>query len=247
MAKMKHNFRYWLAEEALDHLQDFITYPVRKLYDIKYYINNRWVSRTHALTASPRDIKPGDWSDVSGRILPCLFNELVDFVEIETAGHHLACDRDARKKYDSPFYASGWFKWRVWRSPAAGLDHLDWASSLVFKEDWGTDPTDPNYGQPTSQAIGAREIKELYIWWTQVYRNRPDPHDASGWSAYCEAKRLASNDDSVFALFSEAETDELRAQGSIALAETSRIEAEYEKEDTEMMIRLIKVRHHLWT
>ena len=89
-AQMKHNFRYWLAEEALGHIQDFVTWPVRKLYDIKYYINNRWVSRTHSLTAHPRDIKPGQWQDVGNRFLPCLFNELVDFVEIESAWSHIA-------------------------------------------------------------------------------------------------------------------------------------------------------------
>ena len=84
-AQMKHNFRYWLAEEALGHIQDFVTWPIRTLDDIKYYINNRWVTRTHSLTAHPRDIKPGRWSDVGNRFLPCLFNELVDFVEIESA------------------------------------------------------------------------------------------------------------------------------------------------------------------
>ena len=82
-AQMKHNFRYWLAEEGLSYLQDFVTWPVRKLYDIKYYINNRWVTRTHSLTAHPRDIKPGQWQDVGNRFLPCLFNELVDFIEVE--------------------------------------------------------------------------------------------------------------------------------------------------------------------
>jgi len=59
MAQMKHNFRYWLAEEALGHIQDFVTWPARKLNDIRYYINNRWISRSHSLTAHPRDIKPG--------------------------------------------------------------------------------------------------------------------------------------------------------------------------------------------
>ena len=30
-AQMKHNFRYWLAEEALGHVQDFVTWPTRTL------------------------------------------------------------------------------------------------------------------------------------------------------------------------------------------------------------------------
>ena len=86
-AKMKHNFRYWLAEEGLDILQTIVYYPTDKLHDLKYYINNRYVTRSHALTAHARDIKPGNWSDVGNRFLPCLFNELVDFVEID---HHIS-------------------------------------------------------------------------------------------------------------------------------------------------------------
>ena len=82
-AKNKHPFRYWLAEEVLDKIQNFIWHPVDTLYDLKYYINNRWVTRTHALTAHPKDIKPGKWRDLGNRFLPCLFNELVDFVEHE--------------------------------------------------------------------------------------------------------------------------------------------------------------------
>ena len=70
-AQAAHRFRYWVAEEALDWLQDFVTWPVRKLYDIKYYVNNRWVTRTHALTAHPRDMKRGEWWDVGYRFRPC--------------------------------------------------------------------------------------------------------------------------------------------------------------------------------
>ena len=66
-AQMKHNFRYWLAEEALGHIQDFVTAPVRGIYAVKYYINNRWVTRTNSLTAHPRDIRPGQWKDVGNR------------------------------------------------------------------------------------------------------------------------------------------------------------------------------------
>jgi len=95
--KRLHPVRYWIAEEALDAVQNFIWWPVDKIYDVKYYINNRWVTHTHCLTAHPRDIKPGRWQDVGNRFLPCLFNELVDFVEIETAWSHIAwSDKEAR-------------------------------------------------------------------------------------------------------------------------------------------------------
>jgi hypothetical protein len=245
-AQMKHNFRYWLAEEALGHIQDFVTWPVRKLYDIKYYINNRWVSRTHSLTAHPRDIKPGQWQDVGNRFLPCLFNELVDFVEIESAWSHIAWgNKEDRAKYEAPFWASGWFRWRVWRCPQAGLDHLDWAMTLTMGEDWGVDKDSPNFGKPTGQALRAKEIKELYLWWTVTYRNRPDPYDASGWTAYCKAMRVKSPGN-MFASISPKDKEDQKASDR-AHKLLTKIEAAYEKEDEAMMIRLIKARDSLWT
>ena len=243
-AKRYNPVRWWIAEEGLGYLQDFVTWPVRKIYDIKYYINNRWVSRTHGLTAHPRDLKPGEWCDVGNRFLPCLFNELVDFVEIEQAWHHIAWDDEARKKYAAPFWASGWFRWRVWRCPQAGLDHLDWAMTLTLSTDWGVEETDPNYGKPTGQALRAKEIKELYLWWTTTYRNRPDPHDASGWSEYCDRLREEKGNSWIGISSKNPETEKL---GKKALNLTTKIEAAYDKEDEQMMIRLIKARDSLWT
>ena len=242
-AQMKHNFRYWLAEEALGHIQDFVTWPVRTLYDIKYYINNRWVTRTHSLTAHVRDIKPGQWQDVGNRFLPCLFNELVDFVEIETAWSHIAWgDEEARAKYNPPFYASGWFRWRTWRCPQAGIDNLKWQSELIHNEDYCKDQL--YYMKPTPQAVKAQEILALYTWWTEVYPNRPDAYDASGWTEYCEASRL-SNGGKIN--WSSDKSPALKKQSSKAHKALQKLEADYEKEDTDMMIRLIKVRHGLWT
>jgi hypothetical protein len=232
-----------LAEEALGHIQDFVTYPVRKIYDLKYYINNRYVTRTHSLTAHARNIKPGDWCDVGNRFLPCLFNELVDFVEIETAWSHVAWgSAEDRAKYKTPFYATGWFRWRTWRCPAAGLDHLDWAMTLT-NEEW-LEEGKKGEAVPTHQALAAKEIKELYTWWTEVYPNRPDPYDASGWSAACEAQREANGGKLSF---SEPKDPALKKARDKAHKLLQKIEAAYAKEDEAMMIRLIKIKDALWT
>jgi hypothetical protein len=246
-AQMKHNFRYWLAEEGLGYLQDFVTWPVRKIYDVKYYINNRWVTRTHSLTAHPRDIKPGQWCDVGNRFLPCLFNELVDFVEVELAWWHIAwADPEEKAKYNAPFWASGWFRWRTWRCAQAGLDNLDWQRSLRHSVDDGWKESDPNIGLPTPQAVKAQEVLDLYRWWKEVYPNRPDAHDASGWTEYCERKRQEHGDTGL-SFMKESANPETRALGDAALMKTHEIEQAYDAEDEEMMIRLIKVRHGLWT
>jgi len=241
-AQMKHNFRYWLAEEGLSHLQDFVTWPVRKLYDIKYYINNRWVTRTHALTAHVRDIRPGDWCDVGNRFLPCLFNELVDFVEVELAWWHIAWDDEARKKFQAPWYARGWFRWRTWRNAECGLANLEWQRKLIHDEEYCKDQ--PYYMKPTPQAVKAQEILDLYTWWTTTYRNRPDAYDASGWTEYCEASRIANGGKLSWG---GDKSPELKKMSDRSHKLLQKIEAAYEKEDEEMMIRLIKVRHGLWT
>ena len=241
-ASKKYPIRYWIAEEALDSIQNFIWWPVDKIYDIKYYINNRWVSRTHSLTAHPRDIKPGQWCDVGYRFLPCLFNELQDFVEVELAWWQIAWDQEARKKYKSPFLASGWFRWRTWRCPQAGLDNLKWQSELVWKEH-ECDPGSKMVGKPTYQAEKALEILALYKWWKEVYPNRPDPHDAGGWSAYCNMRRERGDHMLDF----EDRTPEEANMAKTALDKTHEIEQAYEAEDEEMLIRLIKIRNSLWT
>jgi len=244
-AQMKHNFRYWLAEEGLDILQKIVYWPTDTLHSIKYYINNRWVTKTHALTASPKDLKPGQWCDVGNRFLPCLFNELQDFVEVELAWWHIAwAEKDEKKKYNAPFWATGWWRWRVWRCPQAGLDNLEWQRNLRHTVDDGWKEGDPNIGNLTPQAEKAQEILNLYTWWTTTYRNRPDPYEVSGWSAACEAHRLANGGKISF---NSPKDPVLKKAQNKAHKLLQKIEADYEKEDESMMIRLIKVRHGLWT
>jgi hypothetical protein len=246
-AKKDFPIRWWLAEEGLDHIQNFVMYIPDKLYDVKYYINNRWVTRTHALTAHSRDIPRGQWRDVGNRFLPCLFNELVDYVEVELAWWHLVWEKkEERDKYNMPWWAVGWWRVRAWRCPQAGLDNLAWQASIVAKEDYGLNPGDKGYGEPTLQAKNALEILALYKWWTEVYPNRPDPHDASGWSEYCDLMRKEKGEGIrwIGVKSSNKETEKL---GNKALKLVRKIEQDYEKEDTEMMIRLIRIRDSLWT
>ncbi len=180
---------------------------------------------------------------MGNRFLPCLFNELQDFVEVELAWWHLAWEgKEARKQYNMPWWAVGWWRVRTWRCPQAGLDNLKWQSELRHTVDDGWKEDDPNIGQLTLQAEKAKEILALYKWWNEVYPNRPDPHDASGWSEYCDRKR-----DEGGSFMSQPKDPELRAFGDRALEKVREIEEAYEQEDTEMLIRLIKIRHGLWT
>jgi hypothetical protein len=241
-AKSAYPIRWWIAEEGLDYVQKFVYYIPDKLNDVRYYINNRWVSHSHALTAHPRDIQPGNWSDVGNRFLPCMFNELVDFVEIEQAWHHCLWSDEAKTEFEAPWWRKGWLRWRTWRSPEAGMAYLNWASTLTNAE--FLDEDKKHLAEPTHQAKAAKEIIELYTWWTVTYRNRPDPYEASGWTAACEASRIANGGKLSWG---SDKSPELKKMSDKAHKALRKIEADYEKEDEQMMIRLIKIRQSLWT
>lgn len=237
-AESKHPIRFWIAEEGLGYIQDFVTWPTRQLHSIKYYINNRWVTRTHALTSN---LKRGQWHEFETRLMHSMFDELVNYVEVEEAWSNIAWSEEARKEFNAPFYASGWFRWRTWRSPDAGIAKLKWASGLT-NEEWLSD-ADKHLAEPTHQAKNALEILELYHWWKNVRPLRPDPHDASGWSALCEQRRLEGR--GLLDLEDRSPEEATATRTSLDLCH--KIEEEQHQEDEDMMIRVIKVRRGMWT
>jgi hypothetical protein len=166
----------------------------------------------------------------------------VDFVEIELAWWNIAWSgSEERRKYQAPFWATGWFRWRSWRSPESGIDNLKWQMSLT--NDW-LDDERPDRHKPSQQAEKAKEILELYTWWKEVYPKRPDPYEVSGWSEYCERKREKGS------LFFDEDDDNPNVEKidtQPMLDKITELEAQYEQEDTDMMIRLIKIRQSLWT
>lgn len=166
IAKKKHPIRYYIAEEMLDNIQDFFYFPKDLYRAIKNYINNRFVDKTHYLKTG---LKPGRYYELDTRIMYGLFNELVDFVEIEQATMCSYTNDDESKKY----------KFKKGRCVEAGLDYLDWASKLTHDN------------EPTLQAEVALKTLKLYHWWKNR-NNRPDPMDESGWSEYCDDKPFGS-------------------------------------------------------
>jgi hypothetical protein len=236
-AKRKHPIRYWIAEEGLDLLQMIVYWPADIMYSAKYYVVNRWIDQSHALVAHYKHIPRGQWLDLGGRMLYCLFDELVDFVEIEIAYKNYRWNEEKQK--GMRWWQVGRWRTRTWRSREAGLDYLKWEMTLT-DEEW-LDNDKKHEAKPTSQALAAKEIMDLYTWWTEVYPNRPDPYDVSGWSAYCDSKRERG------IWFMETDPLENKEETYKILSDNSAIEAAYEKEEEEMLIRLIKIRNNLWT
>ena len=235
--------RYWLAEEGLDFLQAVACWPSDRVNDARHYINNRWISKTHALTSQ---LRRGQWHELDTRLLHALFDELINFVEIDQANLFIACSEAENKKYKTSWYRKI-FGIGALRCPEAGLADLEWASGLKHDEDW-VDKESSSFGQPTTQALAAQEILALYNWWKVKRPQRPDPTEASGWSAYCEEKQRKSQDPADDLSWIDCDQDEADREYASNILEISRkMEQEQEDEDTEMLIRLIKIRGSLWT
>lgn len=235
-AKRKR-FRYWLAEHGLDYLQSIICSPIALINAITRYIRHRFVAKTHALTSN---FKRGTWYEWDERLLYCVFDELINFVETEFAYQNYISSDEDRKKYHIQWYRK-FLKLGVWRCPESGLDYLNWASALKYEED-ELSKNDPKLGKPTPQASAAQEVLLLYRWWTIERPKRPDAADISGYNTHCIERKNTDNE-ILNSKKSENDLNEARA----LLDACNKIENEYDNEDTEMLIRLIKIRHYLWT
>lgn len=225
-ARDNHPFRYWLTETVLDKMEDIFYFIPDKFYSIKYYLQNRFIRKTHILSSHPQHLKRGVWYDLDTRMLNCLFDSLVDYVEVELPGWKL-------KRGEK-------------RSAALGIGNLMWQIDLKFGQDDCITPGDPIYGDPTPQAVDALEILELYLWWTLDYPNRPDIYDESGWTAVCAHARDKYGDSGWYGRTS-GDTPEEEAISKQALQRSDELEKLYMDQDEEMLIRLVKIRKSLWT
>jgi hypothetical protein len=245
-AKAAHPFRYWLVESAMDRVEDVVKWPSKTWDDISSYINNRWVTQSHTLQS--HTLAKGQWWDLDSRILHCMFDSLVDFVEIETAWKHVACSQEAAAKYSPPWWRTRFFRWRNWRSPEAGISHLSWEAELVYGDGDGVRSDDPLYGTPTTQALSAQETLTLYHWWKDVRPLRPDPDQESGWAQLLEQRRAARGNE-LYSILDDFEdrTPHDQEESSRRITLSHDIERKYHDEDTNMLVRLVRLRQSLWT
>lgn len=213
--KQRKPVRYWLSEKGLKILQNMIFCPYDLYHNIEVYVKNRWIDKTHVLNTG---LKPGQYYEFDYKVLHGLFYELTDYVEVELAGMQTWHNE---KKY----------KFVKGRCVEAGLDYLEWASSLTY-DDAFLRKNDKRKGKLTPQAISAQKVRELYEWWTITRPNRTEP------SVLAKYDEIVG--DSIF-------DGKLSAKKRACLTKINKIEDRYEKEDTEKLIELIKIRREIWT
>jgi hypothetical protein len=218
--KKEKPLAYFITETIPDFIDAVVRHIPTPIDDIRYYCRNRFIRKTHVL---PTGFKPGEYHDLDERILHGIMEGLVDYVEVELAYKSRWCGSEESKAA----------KWRNGRCPELGLEYLEWEITL----------DDPNLGvndRADHQAVVARQVKEIYDWW-KARPARPDPMDASGWSEICDEKR---NGGIGFMEKGDAEFERRKAE---SLRKLRKMEKQYEKEDEDKLIQLIKIRRSLWT
>lgn len=224
------------------------------IWDVRCALKHRYFNKYHIMQTG---LNPWRFHEVETRMLFGNFTALVDFVEIEQAWMMIAFGQTENiKKFGYKWYETNrWINWFLTdrRYPEAGLEHLDWASSLTYDDAWYGNHAEKieeakasvEYGKPTPQALAAIEIRELYNWWKNIRPNRPDPHDASGYSDYFKKLEAVFGND-FFASITH-QSSELSKEGKDCMISFREIEMAYDTEDEQMLIRLVKIRQSLWT
>ena len=223
--RRKAPVRYWLQQKSTS-LRHALSFPLQRLVDwFRYRTSRRYHIVKTGLTPN--------YYEVAARMLHANFNLLKDYVEVEQAWHYLVWNE---KQHGLLF----WCRRKLplgrvffpFRQPDLGLKYLDWAATLDDKKI-------PKHQRSNAQAKEAREIKALYIWWTKT---RPE---RKGWP-------VPEYDNQGMGLFSSMDEDFDRNAADYKIAKAvmkknEQLEAAWEKEDTAMLIRLIKIRSALWT
>lgn len=209
--------RYWFDND----FRKVFVYPVTRIYDsLTNWVRCRTIDRYHVLTTG---LPPG-YQDHDNIILHANFNLLKNFVEVDTAirtywseSNTSWCSRHV------PLYHTFY----PFRRPDLGIKHLEWASTL-------DDPALPPYEQSPQQAVYARELLVLYMWWINIRPTR----------IIKSIERPTFEGYEPFSL-SLPNCDETDAYYAALAAEDKQLEAWHDEDDA-MLIRMMKIRRGMW-
>lgn len=229
-AKKKAPFVYWIGDTFLPKLKEIVTWPYTKLCDARYFLYNGFVAQTSTMKSS---LKFGAYHGVDTQMLHCTFDTFINFIEVEKAWMNVVFSDEAKKQFKVPFWRRVYLlRWAVWRCPEAGLSHLKWEIEECDHE---------------SQSESAKEQLALYNWW-KARDSRPDPWNLPV-QVSDEIEAIYGKEIGHNFFFSERSTINAfhKDKYGKALDHASALEEQYKNEDDEMLLRLIKIRHHLWT
>ena len=210
---------YWITEECLDYLQDIFLFIPDVYYNVRAKLRNIFIDQTHVIRTG---LTPGGWYEYNTRMEKGLFNIIVEYVEGDQANDYdraVEWSNDPRNDDDDEVLPF------IENRREAGLAHLDWEIAL-----------DDPYTE--LQVARAKEVKDIYLWIKDIRPNRMDPHDHKEWREYSDSRTC---------IFDSSKSDEERTLVRRLLKEVNDIEQQQTNEDTEILIRIVKVRDSLWT
>jgi len=235
LAKKTHPIRFYLSETVRPFFSRIRYRTFTNPYD---WFRYRTFNRYHHVSTG---LDPG-WRDVDAQMLSTNFTMLVDFIEIEKASCMLWTEGE---KNTRRWWQKGPFD--NWRDANLGVKHLLWEMKLSRTEEYGLKEGDSDYGEPTRQAMSAKEQYELYVWWKEYRPLREDPMDASGLGAWYDEHRAEG--DGIIAMMN---ANREARKGNEELHKTmmdlhTKIEEDHDTEDLNMLIRLMTIRQSLWS
>lgn len=181
-------------------------YYIRKFTD---FIAFRTTKRYNVLKI--RSLKP-NYYDKDTILLHAVMQLVVDYVEVELSP-------EPNTKIGKLLAKLPWFIRPTFRSAELGLANLN----LLID-----DPTDMNW---TDFHI---KLKEVYLWWTQVYSNRKSIEEASGYYHFIKNEHTYSR-------------HYRNKKEKHIFDKITKLELQYAKEETDMLNLVIKYRQFLWT
>jgi hypothetical protein len=205
-----------------------ISYLFASLSHLAWAIRYRTVRKYHLVDTK---LNPG-YHEIDTRILHANFELLVDYVEIECANMVGVADR---AELTAPRgWRGDWFprvmKLKEKRSRELGMQHLMWETTLASSK------LDEMSRSP-DQAARAVQVMILYIWWKDTFPNRKaleSPDRGNTGLEFLSRKWQKDN----------PEMNEKIHKWSV---DSHIQELEWDKEEEEMLIALMKIRKGLWT
>lgn len=181
-------------------------YYIRKVTD---FIAFRTTKRYNIIKI--RSLEP-NYYDKDTILLHAVMQLVVDYVEIE-----LAPEPDT--KIYRLLNRLPWFIRPTFRSTELGLKNLN------FLIDEPTDNTWTEFH---------KKLKEVYLWWTQVYPARKSIEELSGYTTFIKNEHTYSR-------------HYRHKKQKHIFDKINRLELQYAKEETDMLNIVIKYRQFLWT
>ena len=234
---------YFITEVLPVWLEQIPNHTTKYVSDFRRYFNAR-VNHSHGLSSS---LAKGKYHEMPNRILYSLFDSFAEYIEVDEAYSTITWgDPDDVQAYKVPFTKRhSMLNWgKHWPCPKAGIKKLQWEMSLQYEND----PVQVNM---------AIQKMILYSWWRTIRPARGDSWDVSGFRKFWKEMEEKYGEDftlrrsswrpNVANIKNNGMTTEERAEYKRLSAVKSAIEQQWEREDEEMLIRLIKIRKTLWT